>query len=249
VPAALLAAKAELGNTGFVAALPQPFVRAESGAGMNNRTVIVAGATGLVGRAILAGLLADATVAAAHSLGRRKPAAQHPKLTSHVVDFTALPALPAAQELYLALGTTIAVAGSQQAFRAVDHDASLAVAVAAQAAGVTQVGVVSAMGADPHSRVFYNRVKGEFEEALARMHFQGLVIARPSLLVGDRAQLGQPARRGEEWGFALGKALGFLIPENYRPIEASAVAAALLREVPGARGKHVLVSGAMQPAA
>lgn len=208
---------------------------------MNNRTVIVAGATGLVGRAILAGLLADATVAAAHSLGRRKPAAQHPKLTSHVVDFTALPALPAAQELYLALGTTIAVAGSQQAFRAVDHDASLAAAVAAQAAGVTQVGVVSAMGADPHSRVFYNRVKGELEEALA--------IARPSLLAGDRAQLGPPARRGEEWGFALGKALGFLIPENYRPIEASAVAAALLREVPGARGKHVLVSGAMQPAA
>ena len=74
---------------------------------MDSRTVILAGATGLVGKEILAGLLADRTVAAVHGLGRRKPAIQHPKLTTHVVDFAALPALPPADELYLALGTTI----------------------------------------------------------------------------------------------------------------------------------------------
>ena len=213
---------------------------------MANRTVIIAGATGLVGREILQGLLADPSVAAVHSLGRRKPAAQHPKLTAHVVDFAALPALPPADEVYLALGTTIKVAGSQAAFRAVDHDANLAVATAAMAAGVKKVGLVSAMGADAHSKVFYSRVKGELEDALAKMPFAGLVIARPSMLVGNREVLGQPTRQGEVLASALGKAVGFLIPANYKPIDASAVAQALLSTVPSAKGKTVLLSGSMR---
>jgi uncharacterized protein YbjT (DUF2867 family) len=213
---------------------------------MAGRTVLIAGATGLLGRDILEGLLADRTVVAVHSLGRRAPTIQHPKLTAHAVDFAALPALPSADEVYLALGTTIKVAGSQAAFRAVDHDANLAVAVAALAAGAKRAGLVSAMGADSNSKVFYSRVKGEVENALAQMPFDGLVIARPSLLVGDREALGQPTRRGEEWGFALGKALGFLIPANYKPIEAAAVARALLSAVPSVKGKKVLLSGEMQ---
>jgi uncharacterized protein YbjT (DUF2867 family) len=213
---------------------------------MANRTVIVAGATGLVGREILQGLLADPSVAAVHSLGRRKPAAQHPKLTAHIVDFAALPALPRADEVYLALGTTIKVAGSQAAFRAVDHDANLAVATAALAAGVKKVGLVSAMGADAHSKVFYSRVKGELEDALAKMPFAGLVIARPSMLVGDREVLGQPTRQGEVLAAAVGKGVGFLIPANYKPIDASAVAKALLASVPSAKGRTVLLSGSMR---
>jgi hypothetical protein len=127
-----------------------------------------------VGREILAGLLADASVAAVHSLGRRKPVIEHRKLTSHVVDFTALPALPPANEAYLALGTTIKVAGSQAAFRAVDYDANLFVARAALAAGVKRVGLVSAMGADARSKIFYSRVKGELEDALAQLVIVGM---------------------------------------------------------------------------
>ncbi len=213
---------------------------------MTGRTVIIAGATGLVGRDILEGLLADRTVVAVHSLGRRAPPNQHPKLAVHVVDFAALPVLPAADEVYLALGTTIKVAGSQAAFRAVDYDANLAVATAALAAGARKAGLVSAMGADASSKVFYSRVKGELEDALAQMPFEGLVIARPSMLVGNREALGQPTRRGEELAFALGKVLGFLIPANYKPIEAAAVARALRSAVPSAKGKKVLLSGAMQ---
>lgn len=212
---------------------------------MASRTVIIAGATGLVGRELLAGLLADPSVAAVHSLGRRKPATQHPKLTAHVVDFAALPALPPADEAYLALGTTIKVAGSQAAFRAVDHDANLAVAKAAMAAGVRRVGLVSAMGADAGSRVFYSRVKGELEDALAKMPFEGLVIARPSMLVGNRETLGQPVRRGEVLAARLGQAIGFLIPANYKPIEAAAVARALLSTVPSAQGQTILPSGSI----
>ncbi|MGO4329475.1 nucleoside-diphosphate sugar epimerase [Cupriavidus sp. 2TAF22] len=214
---------------------------------MANRIVIIAGATGLVGREILSGLLADDTVTEVHSLVRRMPAIRHPKLTNRIVDFSALPPLPHADELYLALGTTIKVAGSQEAFRAVDYDANLAVAGAALSAGARRIGVVSAMGADAGSRVFYSRVKGDMEEALTQMPVERLVIARPSLLVGDRESLGQPTRRGEEIGFALGNALGFLIPANYRPIEAAAVAKALLAAVPSSKGKTILSSGSMQP--
>jgi uncharacterized protein YbjT (DUF2867 family) len=213
---------------------------------MIKRTVIIAGATGLVGQEVLKGLLADPTVAAVHSLGRKKPALQHPKLTAHIVDFSALPALPPANEVYLALGTTIKVAGSQAAFRAVDFDANLAVAQAARASGVKKLGLVSAMGADARSKVFYSRVKGELEEALAQLPFEGMVFARPSLLVGDREVLGQATRPGEELGSVIAKVLGFLIPANYKPIAASSVAQALLAAVPTAQGRTVLPSGAMR---
>lgn len=210
------------------------------------RTVLIAGATGLVGREILAGLLADSSVGAVHCLGRRKPGVEHPKLTAHLVDFAALPALPAAVEVYLALGTTIKVAGSQAAFRAVDYAANLAVAKAALAAGVTKVGLVSSMGTDSKSGIFYSRVKGELEDALSEMPFAGLVIARPSMLLGNREELGQPVRRGEEVASVLATIGGFLIPANYKPIAALAVAKALLSRVPSASGKAVLLSGSMR---
>jgi uncharacterized protein YbjT (DUF2867 family) len=148
------------------------------------RAVALAGATGLVGRALLDGLLADTCVQEVHVLARRKPRVAHAKITCHIVDFAALPPLPPVDEVYLALGTTIKVAGSQAAFRAVDFDANLAVARAALAAGARRCGLVSAMGADATSSVFYNRVKGELEEALAQLSFDALVIARPSLLLG-----------------------------------------------------------------
>ena len=210
------------------------------------RSVLLAGATGLVGREILHGLLVDDSVAAVHVLARRALPARHPKLTTHVVDFAALPPVPAIDEAYLALGTTIGVAGSQPAFRAVDFDANLAVAMAAQAAGAQRLGVVSAMGADSQSRIFYNRVKGELEAALHALGFAGLVVARPSLLVGDRAALGQPVRKGERIGYAVSRWLRPLIPGDLRPIAARDVAQALLRTVPVAHGQQVLLSGMMQ---
>ena len=210
------------------------------------RTVALAGATGLVGRAILEGLLADASVTAVHALGRREPEVAHPKLTPHVVDFEALPPLPPIDEVYLALGTTIKAAGSQAAFRAVDFDANLSVARAALAAGARHAGLVSAMGADAKSRVFYNRVKGELEEALAQLPFEGLVIARPSLLAGDRGALGQPVRTAEKVVLAVSRLLGPLVPANYRPVSAARVARALLARVPTSRGRVVLLSGEMQ---
>lgn len=212
-----------------------------------SRTVALAGATGLVGREILRGLLADPSVTAIHVLARRAPAASDPKITVHTVDFRFLPALPSLDEVYLALGTTIKVAGSQEAFRAVDFDANLAVARTALAAGAKRAGLVSAIGANAGSRTFYSRVKGELEDALSALAFDGLVIVRPSFLAGDRESLGQPIRRGEGIALAVSRLLGPLVPRGYRPVPASAVANALLARVPAALGRTVVSSSEMQP--
>lgn len=212
-----------------------------------SRTVALAGATGLVGREILRGLLADPSVSAIHLLGRRAPAASHPKITAHIVDFRSLPALPPVDEAYLALGTTIKVAGSQEAFRAVDFDANLAVARSALAAGAKRAGLVSAIGASARSGTFYSRVKGELEDSLSALAFDGLVIARPSFLAGDREALGQPVRRGEGVALAVSRLLGPLVPRSYRPVPAAAAAKALLNRVPIARGRSVVSSGELQP--
>lgn len=205
------------------------------------RRALLAGATGLVGGHILRALLDDPTVSDIHVLGRRPLAEADPGVRVHVVDFTRLPALPAVDEVYLALGTTIRVAGSQQAFRAVDLDANLAVAKAAAAAGATRAALVSAVGADAASPVFYNRVKGELEEALKALYAK-LLIAHPSLLLGDRDRLNQPTRWGEKLATPFARMLGPFVPGRYAPVEASAVAAALVRTLPGTRGLRVLAS-------
>lgn len=213
------------------------------------RRVLVAGASGLVGRALLARLEADPGVARVHALARRPLDLAMPRLEVRQVDFDRLPPLPAVDEAYLALGTTIAVAGSQEAFRKVDLDASLAVARAALAAGARRIGVVSAMGADASSRVFYNRVKGELEQALSTLPLEALVIARPSLLLGDRGRLGQPQRRGERLGARLDHWLRPLLPARLRAIAAEDVAAALVAALPRAQGREILDSARMQGAA
>jgi len=212
------------------------------------RSVAVAGATGLVGRQLVQRLCADRGVAVVYALARRALEAADPKFVVLPVDFSALPELPPMDEVYLALGTTIKVAGSQAAFQAIDLDANLAVARAAHTAGARRVGLVSAMGANAHSRIFYNRVKGQLEQALAMLDLDALVIARPSLLRGDRAALGQAVRRGEVWGDRVGRALRPLIPRGWRVIEAADVAAALVREVPRAQGQRTLSSASMQGA-
>lgn len=210
------------------------------------RIVAIAGASGLVGGHLLRAMLEDTHIATVHALCRRPLALQHPRLQVHLVDFRALPTLPPLDEVYLALGTTIKLAGSQDAFRAVDFDANLAVARAAQAAGAGRIGLVSAQGADARSHVFYNRTKGQLEDALTALQPQALLIARPSLLLGDRAALGQPPRAGERFATLLGRILGPILPAAYRPIEARRVALALLARLPHTQGRVVLGSGAMQ---
>lgn len=214
------------------------------------RVALVAGATGLVGQAVLAALLTDKRYTAVHCVGRRALTLEHPRLFSHVVDFKALLALPGVDhvdDVFIALGTTLKVAGSQHAFRSVDLDAVMAVARAAKAAGATKLGVISAMGANPASAVFYNRVKGEMEAALAKLGYQTLIIARPSILSGERDTLNQAARPLEKFGLLAMSLLKPLIPVNYQSITARQVAHALLSGVQKTdQGTRVLLSGEMQ---
>ncbi|MDH4450978.1 MAG: nucleoside-diphosphate sugar epimerase [Rhodoferax sp.] len=214
------------------------------------RVAVVAGATGLVGRAVLAALLADKRTRTVHSLGRRLLPLTYPKLSQHIVDFAALPALPQIDDVFICLGTTIKIAGSQAAFRAVDYDAVLAVARWGRTHGATRLGLVSAMGADATSRMFYNRVKGEVEHAVANLGYPSVNIVRPSLLVGDRGPLNQPVRPGEHIGLWVSKLLGPLIPTHYLPVRAEDVAAGLVQAVhTGQPGVRHLLSGALQGAA
>lgn len=209
-------------------------------------TALLAGATGLIGREFAAAWDGPGVL---HLLLRRAPPgdALKPLHRVHVVDFTALPALPQADQACCCLGTTIKAAGSQAAFRAVDFDAVLAFARAARAAGVAHFAVVSALGADPRSGVFYNRVKGEMEAAVAALGFASVVIARPSLLAGDRASLGQRPRQAERWTLALLAPLAPLIPAAWRPIQAATVARALRRALRQARrGVRIVESAELQ---
>ncbi len=211
---------------------------------MNARMdVLLAGATGLIGREVAAQWAGPGTL---HLLVRRAVPAAAGRLV-HTVDFAHLPVLPAADAAFCCLGTTIKVAGSQAAFRAVDFDAVLAFAVAARAAGVRRFAVVSSLGASARSSNFYSRVKGEMEAAVAALAFDSLVIVRPSMLTGDRAALGQPPRLGEKLVLALAQPLGGLLPAAWKPIAGATVARAMLRALDEAvPGRRIVESGELQ---
>jgi len=190
------------------------------------RTALLVGGTGRVGRALHSLLLASDRCRKVHLLVRRVASNLPPsaKLKVQEVDFAQLPnsALPAADDVFIALGTTIKVAGSEHAFRQVDFDYVVNIARGALDVGAERLAVVSAMGADPRFRVFYNRVKGEMEAAVAQLG----VIAQPWLLLGDRAALGQPARRAEDLATRFLGPVSWIVSRGVRPISASSVAAA-----------------------
>lgn len=209
----------------------------------------LAGATGLVGREI------DRLWAGPGPLVRltRRPLpARAGRVDVQVPDFlaaAAFAALPPAETAFCALGTTRAAAGSDTAFRAVDLDAVLAFARAARAAGVRRFALVSALGADAASSNLYLRTKGEAEAALEALGFETLVVARPSLLLGERDGLGQLPRPGEALAQRLSRPLVGLIPARWRPVAAADVAAALLRAMAApSPGLQRLESAALQPA-
>jgi uncharacterized protein YbjT (DUF2867 family) len=213
------------------------------------RTALLAGSSGLIGRALLPLLLASKVYGQTHALLRRTlpDSISSHRLTQHVVDFNALPALPPVDDVYIALGTTIKVAGSEAKFREVDFDAVVNTARAARKAGATRLAVVSALGADAKSRVFYNRVKGEMQAAVSDLGYTSVVIVQPSLLLGNRAALGQPKRSGEEWAMRLLGPMMGLVPRSVRPIPATSVASAMLAAmVDAAPGVRVLSSAQMQ---
>ena len=197
---------------------------------MSAKNALLAGATGLVGGYLLRRLLAHPSYARVEILVRRELPIRDPKLTQHIVEFARLsdgaPGV-APDDVFCCLGTTIRKAGSEEAFRRVDYDYPLALARLTKAAGAGKFLMVSALGADPKSAVFYNRVKGEVEQAFAAIGLPSVYFFRPSLLTGPRAE----HRPGERVGIAVGMLIAPLLIgglRKYRPIHADCVAAAMV---------------------
>ena len=205
---------------------------------MSGLRSVVAGASGLVGGCLVRRLASDGAFGQVTLLVRKELPElpfSSPPLLQRAVDFGSLSQASLGQPdvVFCALGTTIAKAGSEEAFRKVDLEAVVNLGRAASEAGAGQFLVVSSLGADPKASTLYLRVKGEMEKALRALPFQGLQIFRPSLLLGDRAEV----RVGERIAALLSAPLGWAMvgpAARYRPIEAEAVAAAMVRVAKGA---------------
>ncbi len=201
---------------------------------------VVAGATGLVGSHLVRLLARQGPVLA---LVRRDVPLPEGAVARRV-DFDALDLSRnelAGADVFCALGTTIRKAGSQAAFRKVDLEAVASLARAAAKNGARFFGLVSALGADPGSKIFYNRVKGEAEAAVRESGIPGVGIVRPSFLLGERAE----SRPAEKLGIGLAKLAGFALVgplARFRAVEAEDVARALVSLSEAGAGVRVLES-------
>jgi uncharacterized protein YbjT (DUF2867 family) len=203
------------------------------------RTALLLGASGLVGSHVLELLLRNPAYTKVIIAVRKKLPLINEKLDQQVVDFDNLEEHSSAfkaDDVYCCLGTTIKQAGSQAQFRKVDHDYPIAAAKLALEQGAKRYLIISALGADKSSLIFYNRVKGQVEDHLKKMGYQSLHIFQPSLLVGHREQ----PRAGEKIAEKVMKGTAFLLQgplKKYRAIDAETVAFAMvhsaLQNTPG----------------
>ena len=200
-------------------------------------SAIILGATGQVGHALLQAALASPEISQVVAPTRRALTGQG-RLANPIVDFEKLPENADwwhADIVYCALGTTLRQAKSKERFYRVDHDYILAAAELAHKAGTPTFCLVSALGADPSSFIFYNRVKGLTEKDLSVLGFQSLTIVRPSLLIGGPRASARPL---ESLGLFIGKHLSALLPRHYRAVSVQAVAQTLFKA--GLRAEHGL---------
>lgn len=193
------------------------------------KTVCVIGATGLIGQHLIETLSCDPGIRHVHVFVRRKAFEDLDKVTAHVVDFndvsTFKPHLNG-DALFCCLGTTIKKAGSQEKFKKVDFDYPVEFAKAAKENGIETYMIVTAIGAYEGSGIFYNRVKGEVEQALKEIGFKQLFIFRPSLLLGKRNE----SRLGEKLATIFFKIFGFIFIgplKKYQPIPGEVVAVSM----------------------
>ncbi|HRR10035.1 MAG TPA: NAD-dependent epimerase/dehydratase family protein [Rhodothermales bacterium] len=190
------------------------------------KTAVVMGGTGLVGRHLVDLLLADDRYSRVILLMRRPSGLIHPKINEQVVDFEQLDFQTPVDDVFCCIGTTIKVAGSQAAQYRVEVDYPVQLARQALAYGARQFLIVTSTGADPKSRVFYNRMKGDVEQKLANIGYATLHILRPSLLLGNRLE----HRAGETLAIHLARWTSWMMVgplRRYRAVEAITVAQAL----------------------
>lgn len=188
------------------------------------RVALVAGATGLVGRQLLSLLLQDNFYDIVKAITRKPLSFTHPKLQNIIVNFDDLTEESVkANDVFCCLGTTIKQAGSQEAFIKVDFQYPLTLARLSKVQGAEQYMLISALGANKNSSIFYNRVKGETEAAITSIGFRTVHIFRPALLLGAREE----KRPGEDAAKFFFNVFGFLVPKKYKAIDSAKVAGAM----------------------
>lgn len=191
------------------------------------KTALIAGSTGLIGKQLLELVLDDSHYVEVKAISRKPIAIANPKFKNIVLDSDGLEAnadLLKADDVFCCLGTTIRNAGSKEVFRKIDFEYPLELARLTKMQGASQYLLITSLGSDKTSSVFYNKVKGEVEEAIDAVNFQTYHIFRPSLLMGPRSE----SRSGEEAGKVFFKYFGFLVPLKYKGIESIKVARAML---------------------
>lgn len=213
------------------------------------KTALVIGASGLVGGHVVSQLLNEQEFSSISILTRKPLHLQHPKLKEILVDFDNLENFATrikADCVFCCLGTTIKTAGTQAAFRKVDFEYPLKVAEIAKQNGTTTFILISALGASKNSFIFYNRVKGEIEEAIGQLQFDCFHILQPSLIIGER----KDTRLGEGIAQKLSPVYDMLMfgpLSKYKSIKAEQIAKAMV-EYAKSDGKGVFRhdSGALQ---
>jgi uncharacterized protein YbjT (DUF2867 family) len=210
------------------------------------KTALIAGSTGLIGSQLLQRLLNDDYYASVKAISRKPLEITHPRLENIVLDFDRMaehPEMLKADDVFCCLGTTIKKVKTKEKFRKVDFDYPVELAKLTKASGAEQYLLVSALGADKNSTIFYNQVKGEVEEAISQIGFTSFHIFRPSLLMGNRSE----RRSGEEAGKVFFKYLGFLVPKKYKGIDSVKVARAMQNVAAQHRhGIHIYESRELQ---
>lgn len=187
------------------------------------KTAVVFGSSGLIGSCLLPILFADPDYDLVLTFNRKPLGIVNAKLEEIITDFKDLDSLRKqvnGDVVFCCLGTTISTAGSEAAFRRVDFELVRWTAVAASENKIPQYLVVSSMGADPNSRIFYNRIKGEMEKAVSALNFKQCVIMRPSMLYGPRKEF----RFGERVGQFFMWLFWPFIPGKFKLISAETVA-------------------------
>lgn len=215
---------------------------------MQKRNALIAGATGLVGSSLLKQLLDDDQYEKVIAITRKPLEITHAKLVQQPVDFDTIETLNTGfqvDDVFCTLGTTIKTAGSQDAFYKVDYTYVVNLGKWCATNNVRRFLVVSAMGANPESGIFYNRVKGEMEVAVSKLNISQKQIFRPSLLMGNRNE----KRGGEKIAQVVMGALGFLFVGpllKYKGIHADVVAGAMIKASKlNASGFKIYESGEM----
>ncbi len=195
---------------------------------MRMKTAVIAGASGLIGKELVQKLISSDQYELIYSISRKTSGVIHQKIREIVIDFDHPGELKfdaPIDDVFCTLGTTIKKAGSRENFKKVDYKYIIWLANVTELAGASQFLVVSSMGADPKSSIFYNQVKGETEEGLKKVGFDHLVILRPSLLLGKREEF----RFAEKLSSYFMKAFNFMIPDNFKAIQGEKVAAYMLK--------------------